>query len=276
MVCKNCKHRSPLRYDTFDSLSLSIPAAMWGRPLTLDHCLHHFISSETVKDVVCDNCTQIQADDTTSGHMENQRTTFVKQLKLGKLPQCLCIHLQRLSWSNHGVPLKRNEHVQFGEFLVMDLYKHRFPAQKLSPRGGAEASSSSKEGVTPKSPDVTQQSSNRSALMNGSCSPSLLTSPIAFPYVAVPECGSPTSLYRLMAVVVHHGDMHSGHFVTYRRLPPSSKTPLAASNQWLWISDDVVRKTTLQEVLSSSAYLLFYERIHSKWQHQKQEFQPEE
>lgn len=92
--------QSPLRYDTFDSLSLSIPAAVWvsggspglagcckvggagakrvargdalqcsmlaclppapqGRPLTLDHCLHHFVSSESVKDVVCDNCTQV-------------------------------------------------------------------------------------------------------------------------------------------------------------------------------------------------------------------------
>lgn len=79
-----------------------------------------------------------------------------------------------------------------------------------------------------------------------------------------------------MAVVVHHGDMHSGHFVAYRRFPPSSKNLLAASNQWLWISDDVVRKTTLQEVLSSSAYLLFYERIHSRRQHQSQEFRPEE
>ncbi|XP_042298029.1 ubiquitin carboxyl-terminal hydrolase 30 isoform X2 [Sceloporus undulatus] len=87
MVCKHCKHHSPLRYDTFDSLSLSIPAAMWGHPLTLDHCLHHFISSESVKNVVCDNCTKIQrAKGTEPGHfVENQRTTFVKQLKLGKV-----------------------------------------------------------------------------------------------------------------------------------------------------------------------------------------------
>lgn len=30
-----------------------------GHPMTLDHCLHHFISSESVKDVVCDNCTKV-------------------------------------------------------------------------------------------------------------------------------------------------------------------------------------------------------------------------
>ncbi|XP_053136060.1 ubiquitin carboxyl-terminal hydrolase 30 isoform X2 [Hemicordylus capensis] len=278
MVCKHCKHQSPLRYDTFDSLSLSIPATMWGHPLTLDHCLHHFISSESVKDVVCDNCTKIQAEGTASGQtVENQRTTFVKQLKLGKLPQCLCIHLQRLSWSSQGTPLKRNEHVQFGEFLAMDIYKYRFPAHKANPKGSPEASPSTGEGTAPKLPATERRAINKAPLVNGACSPSLLTPPLAFPYVAVPDYGSPTYLYRLMAIVVHHGDMHSGHFVTCRRSPPPSKNPLATSNQWLWISDDVVRKTTLQEVLSSSAYLLFYERVPSRQQqHQSQELRAEE
>lgn len=87
---------------------------------------------------------------------------------------------------------------------------------------------------------------------------------------------SPVYLYRLMAVVVHHGDMHSGHFVTYRRSPPSPKNPLSVSSQWLWISDDTVRKASLQEVLSSSAYLLFYERVHSRVQHQSLELRAEE
>ncbi|XP_033025118.1 ubiquitin carboxyl-terminal hydrolase 30 isoform X1 [Lacerta agilis] len=268
MVCKHCKHQSPLRYDTFDSLSLSIPATMWGHPLTLDQCLHHFISTESVKDVLCDNCTKIQAEGT-GQIMENQRTTFVKQLKLGKLPQCLCIHLQRLSWSNHGMPLKRNEHVQFSEFLIMDVYKHHFPAQKPNPAGSPQASPNPKA-------DVEQAGNNKSSFMNGTCSPSFLTSPVAFPYLTAPDCSSPSYLYRLMAVVVHHGDMHSGHFVTYRRSPPSCKSMLATSNQWLWISDDVVHKTTLQEVLSSSAYLLFYERVHSRLQRQSQEHRAEE
>lgn len=83
-------------------------------------------------------------------------------------------------------------------------------------------------------------------------------------------------LFRLMAVVVHHGDMHSGHFVTYRRSPPSAKNPLATSSQWLWVSDDSVRKASLQEVLSSSAYLLFYERVLSRVQRPSQEYKAEE
>ncbi|XP_007437499.1 ubiquitin carboxyl-terminal hydrolase 30 [Python bivittatus] len=270
MVCKHCKHQSPLRYDTFDSLSLSIPATVWGHPLTLDHCLRHFISSESVKDVVCDNCTKIQAEGTEGSQIgEHQRTTFVKQLKLGKLPQCLCIHLQRLSWSSHGSPLKRNEHVQFSEFLIMDLYKQHFPTHQSSPREGLQAEPDTED-------DGERAGNSKSVLTNGTCCTALLPPSVGFPYVAVPGCGSPIYVYRLMAVVVHHGDMHSGHFVTYRRTPSSSQTPLSASSQWLWISDDLVRKSTLQEVLSSSAYLLFYERICSRLQRPSREFQAEE
>lgn len=52
-----------------------------------------------------------------------------------QLPQCLCIHLQRLSWSSHGTPLKRHEHVQFSEFLMMDIYKYHLLGHKPVHRG---------------------------------------------------------------------------------------------------------------------------------------------
>ncbi|KAF4790559.1 Ubiquitin carboxyl-terminal hydrolase 30 [Turdus rufiventris] len=259
---------SPVRFDTFDSLSLSIPAAVWGRPTTLDHCLHHFISSESVKDVVCDNCTKIQAEGILNGQsIENQRTTFVKQLKLGKLPQCLCIHLQRLSWSNQGTPLKRHEHVQFNEFLVMDIYKYRVPGPKssqeqLSQKNLEETAPGIKDGRAGKPSDAEQPAGTKPLFMNGASSSSFLMSPGTFPLAAFSECRAPLYLYRLMAVVVHHGDMHSGHFVTFRRAPG------ARGSQWLWISDESVRRASLHEVLAASAYLLFYERVHGRAQPQ--------
>lgn len=49
---------------------------------------------------------------------------------LCQLPQCLCIHLQRLTWSSEGTPIKRQEHVQFTEYLSMDRYKHNSSAQR--------------------------------------------------------------------------------------------------------------------------------------------------
>lgn len=49
---------------------------------------------------------------------------------LCQLPQCLCIHLQRLTWSSEGTPIKRQEHVQFAEYLSMDHYKHNTSTQR--------------------------------------------------------------------------------------------------------------------------------------------------
>lgn len=155
--------QSPVRYDSFESLSLSIPLPQWvsqtkkkptrktyvikscfhiwtrlvmlkfaflqGRAMSLDQCLQHFISSETIKEVECENCTkvqsllllysascdigfyscatnwklnkgqvkftclfsQLQQGTTVTGVLESQRTTFVKQLKLGKV-------IKQVSW----------------------------------------------------------------------------------------------------------------------------------------------------------------------------------
>ncbi|XP_069788803.1 ubiquitin carboxyl-terminal hydrolase 30-like isoform X2 [Narcine bancroftii] len=275
MVCKQCEKQSPVRYDTFDSLSLSIPSVTWGRPLSLDLCLQHFISSETIQDVVCENCTK--AGEKQNGQTtENQRTTFIKQLKIGKLPQCLCIHLQRLSWSNQGTPLKRNEHVQFSEFLSLDAYKYRSPSQRLGHRRMSRPASTGSfphmlEATILSKPGSTQPSLGKMQITNGACS-SLVTTPT----FATRSYSSSVYLFRLMAVVVHHGDIHSGHFVTYRRSPPTSRNPLAVSSQWMWISDDMVRRGSLQEVLASNAYLLFYERVRPLVRRASHEFVPEE
>ncbi|XP_067862160.1 uncharacterized protein [Heptranchias perlo] len=185
----------------------------------------------------------------------------------GKLPQCLCIHLQRLSWSSQGTPLKRNEHVQFSELLSLDTYKYRSPSQRLGHRRLNRPASTGSlprmlEATMLNKPGSTQPSQSKMQVANGACSSSLLSASFATPPSPVTRSyTSSVYLFRLMSVVVHHGDIHSGHFVTYRRSPSTSKNPMAVSSQWLWISDDTVRRASLQEVLTSNAYLLFYERV---------------
>ncbi|KDQ60124.1 hypothetical protein JAAARDRAFT_32498 [Jaapia argillacea MUCL 33604] len=87
-------------------------------------------------------------------------------------------------------------------------------------------------------------------------------------------------MYRLYAVVVHIGNMLGGHYVAYTALPTdtpstaksteaSSASPVQpeahssekAPRKWAYISDTVVRLTTLDEVLKARAYLCMYERI---------------
>ncbi|XP_068422417.1 ubiquitin carboxyl-terminal hydrolase 30 isoform X1 [Clinocottus analis] len=269
MSCKRCKQQSPVRYDSFESLSLSIPLPQWGRPISLDQCLQHFISSETIKEVECENCTKLQQGNTVNGQvLESQRTTFIKQLKLGKLPQCLCIHLQRLTWSSEGTPIKRQEHVLFTERLSMDRYKHnasthRSQRIKCAPIPiKAENSDNSMEKPSANGTEAEHRYNNNNSFSNGTCSSVLLQPPGVNPQLGLTcDYSSPEYLFQLTAVLVHHGDMHSGHFVTYRRSPSSPHTSSPISSQWLWVSDDSVRKASQHEVLSSNAYMLFYERV---------------
>uniref|UniRef100_A0A3B4YX17 Ubiquitin carboxyl-terminal hydrolase n=3 Tax=Seriola lalandi dorsalis TaxID=1841481 RepID=A0A3B4YX17_SERLL len=269
MSCKRCEQQSPVRYDSFESLSLSIPLPQWGRPISLDQCLQHFISSETIKEVECENCTKLHQVTTVNGQvLESQRTTFVKQLKLGKLPQCLCIHLQRLTWSSEGTPIKRQEHVQFTEYLSMDRYKHNVSTQRnqrtmCAPKVmKAENSEDAIEKPTANGTDAEHHNNNNNPFSNGTCSSLFLHSPVVNTQLGLTYDYSSTEyLFQLTAVLVHHGDMHSGHFVTYRRSPSSPRSPSPFSSQWLWVSDDSVRKANLHEVLSSNAYMLFYERV---------------
>ncbi|XP_051551821.1 ubiquitin carboxyl-terminal hydrolase 30-like isoform X1 [Myxocyprinus asiaticus] len=267
MACKRCEQQNPVHYDSFDSLSLSIPSVQWGRPVTLDQCLQHFISSETIKEVECENCTKQQAGALVNGQ-ESQRTTFVKQLKLGKLPQCLCIHLQRLTWSKEGTPIKRQEHVQFTEYLSMDRYKHCTAGQNLQRTSRTNKLESEVKAVgDPKDKPIAngvdpEHCNNNKTLSNGTLSSVFLhSSGLSSQLNLTYNYSASEYLFRLMAVLVHHGDMHSGHFITYRRCPAARNGTSPFSSQWLWVSDDSVRKASLQEALSSSAYLLFYERV---------------
>ncbi|XP_024130587.1 ubiquitin carboxyl-terminal hydrolase 30 isoform X1 [Oryzias melastigma] len=265
MSCKRCETQSPVRYDSFESLSLSILLPQWGRPISLDQCLQHFISSETIKEVECENCTKLQQHSSINGEvLENQRTTFVKQLRLGKLPQCLCIHLQRLMWSNEGSPIKRQEHVQFSEYLSMDRYKHDSSTprtQKVRCAPKTIKAESFDDSIEKPTANGTEHHNNNKPFTNGTCSSMFLHSGVKNPFGLTYDYSSAEYLFQLVAVLVHLGDMHSGHFVTYRRCPSSSRCSSNFSSQWLWVSDDSVRKASLQEVLSSNAYMLFYERV---------------
>ncbi len=70
---------------------------------------------------------------------------------------------------------------------------------------------------------------------------------------------SHSNTYKLTAVVVHLGDVFSGHFITYRRAP--SYNGQHFPDKWLYTSDTLVRKTSIADVLQTGAYMLFYEKI---------------
>lgn len=64
-----------------------------------------------------------------------------------------------------------------------------------------------------------------------------------------------TYIYELYGIVVHGGNLGSGHYTAYVKKKIDENT-----NKWFFFSDTFVRPATEEEVLQSEAYILFYEK----------------
>ncbi|XP_065597873.1 ubiquitin carboxyl-terminal hydrolase 16 isoform X1 [Cyrtonyx montezumae] len=88
--------------------------------------------------------------------------------------------------------------------------------------------------------------------------------------------GNTKVLYSLYGVVEHSGTMRSGHYTAYAKMrnmnnhlsdlilqgqPPQALETEPMKGQWFHISDTHVQAVSTSKVLSSQAYLLFYERL---------------
>ncbi|XP_013108051.1 ubiquitin carboxyl-terminal hydrolase 30 homolog [Stomoxys calcitrans] len=216
--CSGCGFKSAVRYDKFDSITLNLPTQRRSG-LSLGHLLSDYITPEDVTGVQCESC--------------NETTTHTKSLTFAKLPACLCIHIARTVWLPTGHACKRQDYVHFPESLSMAPYS--FVQPHLNSQAG-----------TPWGSTMSLFSSSLPMNSLGNVGDSYGT----------PTFGTmfPRNLYRLLAVVVHSGEAHSGHFVTYRR------GALRNGHRWFYTSDTVVREVSIDEVLSVPAYLIFYDR----------------
>merc|ERR1711874_581778 len=188
-------------YSTFDNITLSLPVQGLGT-VSLDTLLQMFVSQEKVEGVD-------------------------RQITFGKLPDCLCLHIQRTGFSG-GQPYKRHDYVEFPKILSMDkfVYSRQLAKQK----------------------SVTNLAKMKAD--QGTSGPRSLDSSEIFVKQDV------ASSYALRAVVVHMGGIASGHYVTYRKGPISSKS----SHKWFYTSDTLVKQVHYSEVSRACAYMLFYEK----------------
>ncbi|KAL8567292.1 hypothetical protein ACOMHN_023335 [Nucella lapillus] len=313
LQCLTCGHQSPVKYDVFDCLTLTMPASTLLSKLDLQHLLGRYVSPEVIEAAHCANCSLKAAADLTPTPTPTptQSSVLQRTLTIGKLPQCLCLHLQRLHCPMGGVAVKRQEHVSFPHTLAMDpfLYSAAATPRHTSARrlcGGKQR---------PPAPAPANPMHRSSAAVNllralnyDACharnglflrppSPLLLPPAMAdvnhngpAPLTDVNHNG-PTPLpdsgpaplpdvnhngpafftskvggqhrYYLTAVISHLGDVESGHFVTFRRGPlqPTSEHHQRSGDTWWFTSDCRVHKTSLEQVMASQAYMLFYEKI---------------
>lgn len=246
--CTKCGFKSVLRYDKFDSLSLHLPPVDSGRYRhTLIQLLDRFVKTEMVSGVSCDGCNK-----TTPPEGPVIKTTAFKSLSIGKLPRCLCIHIPRTLIHSNGEPYKRQDYVDFPEFLVMDPYTQNNIMKEFKLKKEELRSNKSDIG----SVNANNEDSNNITSVNDKTADTLKIKKV-------------NHLYRIKAVVVHRGALQGGHFVTYRRGPLKShiRHRLNQTHQkshgerrWYLTSDADVRDATLNEALQSPAYMLFYEK----------------
>ncbi|XP_054153944.1 ubiquitin carboxyl-terminal hydrolase 30 homolog [Oppia nitens] len=240
LYCRKCNHKYPLHLETFDTISLVLPNNMFGIPIQLHECLEKFVSNEIIHEVRCESCIK------ESHRLDpNRKSTFVKKLTFAKMPQLLTFHIQRLVWLSNGQPMKRSENIIFPEYLVMDSYVYKS-----------------------KTSSIELTSSTTLGLIGGASTPvkSGLSNPLFVSQPILNESersgGDNTTLvkykYKLSSVLVHLGGASSGHFICYRR-----GTNCDNQSKWYYLSDTTVFEVNLSEVLNSSAYMLFYERINS-------------
>eukprot|EP00095_Tigriopus_kingsejongensis_P012456 maker-scaffold6759_size3621-snap-gene-0.1 protein:Tk12456 transcript:maker-scaffold6759_size3621-snap-gene-0.1-mRNA-1 annotation:"ubiquitin carboxyl-terminal hydrolase 30-like" len=105
--------KSPISALTFNNITLSLPQTSSGffggsASVSLETLLQMYISRETVENVI-EPAPGAQPSD------------LAKQMAFGKLPPCLCLHIQRTAYSSQG-PTKRADHVTFPEVLDMSRY----------------------------------------------------------------------------------------------------------------------------------------------------------
>nr|GMD80592.1 ubiquitin carboxyl-terminal hydrolase 2-like [Ipomoea batatas] len=81
------------------------------------------------------------------------------------------------------------------------------------------------------------------------------------PYIDPSRLEKEAYKYRLLGVVEHSGTMRGGHYVAYLRGKKSTSHTENGDFVWYYASDAYVREVSLEEVLRSEAYILFYEEV---------------
>jgi ubiquitin carboxyl-terminal hydrolase 1 len=183
-----------------------------------------------------------------------------KQVMIAKAPPSLCLHMTRSAMhQSSGMIFKNTCQLLFDEYLDLTPYivSGTLDTHTASPLTSFAEPSTSKKNTR----------------------------------------SSPSHLYRLMSVVVHYGGHSYGHYIAYKRrilpynchchkcskqhrrsssVPPHQQNDItrmesdnsesggeswSACKTWYRISDSKVDPCTLDDILSSNPYMLFYERV---------------
>ena len=235
--CSLCHTRKPLRYQSVLSLSLELPSFTAGS-VPLSQLISHYLQTSRVDMVECRLCAL---------RSSASKTSCSYKTCLGKIPQCLCIHLQRTQFHPYGFLYKTQTQVDFPFLLDLGtLQADPIKPLYLSPVSLGPCSNLN-GGVFQSASSLTHSLFKHQKFSSLSV-PSLSLS-VPHTVAATPS----RATYALRSVVEHLGeDSSTGHYVSYCRL----KDP----RSWVLCSDENVQRIHADRVKKAQAYMLFYER----------------
>ncbi|KAG2173065.1 hypothetical protein INT44_007038 [Umbelopsis vinacea] len=213
-------------------------------------------------------------------------TRTTKQTMFANPPRALCLHLSRSVFHPSGHVKKNHCRVRFSEeidlapFTTNGFLNTADPQSSLSTPQPSSASTSHDDSQNNGNSYVSSRRNfvylrnmalgHRSLAGGDGLNVALGKKPMDTfrPSFSVPIPTTRPVKYRLQAMIVHYGSHDSGHFVTFRRkrLPTGhqvmrpGETPAPEEPKFWRVSDDSVDEVDLATVLSSEAYMLFYER----------------
>ncbi|CAI5512996.1 unnamed protein product [Closterium sp. Naga37s-1] len=222
--CQTCHHRSHC-FDPFLDLSVPIPRRRFFsfRAPSIRDCLGELLAEET-----------LQGDNAYSCSHCKKPSKAVRRLSVVRFPSILVIHIKRVASSAISLFQKDSTFVSC-DLHSLDLSKFQsvsHPASPLPlptppshhPNSSLSREHPSTEPVSPSSPESTS-------------------------YPTSPSGSAP--VYDLYAVTNHMGSLSSGHYTAHCRNP--------ADGQWYLFNDSGVSPIAASAVISSSAYVLFYQ-----------------
>nr|CCA24151.1 ubiquitinspecific protease putative [Albugo laibachii Nc14] len=269
LQCTSCKMNRPVSNHRFTSISLALGTSSKVEKITLDACLRYYTREELISDVECVRCSIRQAIESTC--LQYASLTTQLEAEGGWESNTASPHSMEVEIKVHDCRNRMHTLQQLLEssnLHQIDLQNVITPAERI-------VSNCTKSMRFTRCPETFCFHFNRKVYFDWSGTTSKLDTHVVFPieidmrpFCFFGEANLPVNssvdrahyLYEIVAVISHHGDEHSGHYIAYRRVKISD----AHAYQWFWASDDVVHRVEIDQVRSSRAYLLFYERKESE------------
>ncbi|KAK7318501.1 hypothetical protein RJT34_03203 [Clitoria ternatea] len=214
----------------------------------------------------------------------NRFSHTLKQLSIARCPRILCIQVKRVHMNVFGEQVKLQGHISFP--LILDVFSFMTTRLGLKIQEVDYNMKCNRRSTMPKHYNLQseirplkfgyffgaarEQIHSDSLIDNGFITPSnrevLHTDTVD---VSHNLDSRETCLYRLVSVVEHFGRAGSGHYTVYRCVRMESSEDVSddyfsqTSMHWFCVSDSQVHAVSEEDVLSSEASMLFYERIPS-------------